>query len=95
MKKFSLLTNDQIRKHLANTSPAKVTHSFSKTRRFFNSNPEYLTPHPDAKRPSMAALPLFPTATAASDSANAQISRIIPSYLLDHPHINKDLNSIN
>lgn len=41
MKKFSLVSNEDIRKHLANTSPAKVTHSFSKSRRFLDPNPEY------------------------------------------------------
>ena len=40
MKKFSLVCNEDIRKHLANTSPAKITHSFSKSRRFLDANPE-------------------------------------------------------
>ncbi len=42
MKKFSLATNEQIRKHLANSSPAKITHAFPKSRRFGNPNPEYV-----------------------------------------------------
>lgn len=42
MKKFSLVNNETIRRHLANTSPAKVVHSFSKSRRFDKPNPEYI-----------------------------------------------------
>jgi len=41
MKKFSLVSNEEIRKHLANTSSAKISHSFSKSRRFLEHNPEY------------------------------------------------------
>lgn len=39
-KKISLVSNEDIRKHLANNSPAKITHSFSKSRRFLEPNPE-------------------------------------------------------
>jgi len=39
MKKISLVDNEKIRKHLANNSPAKITHAFPKSRRFSNPNP--------------------------------------------------------
>ena len=79
MKKFSLITNENIRKHLANNSPAKITHSFSKSRRFLDPNPEYPHCHTDAKRPTMVALLRSPNATAASASAAGQISPRAPS----------------
>lgn len=33
-KKISLVSDEDIRKHLANNSPAKITHSFSRSKRF-------------------------------------------------------------
>jgi len=41
MKKFSLLPNEKVRKHLANTSPAKFICAFAKSPRFMRANPEY------------------------------------------------------
>jgi hypothetical protein len=41
MKKFSLVSNESVRKHLANTSPAKITNAFAKSPRFMRANPEY------------------------------------------------------
>jgi hypothetical protein len=40
MKKFSIVSPDEIRKHLANKSKSKVTHIFSKSKRFLDPNPE-------------------------------------------------------
>lgn len=50
---MSIISPDNIRNHLANKSPSKVAHAFSKTKRFKSPNPEYHTPHADAKWPSM------------------------------------------
>lgn len=84
MKKFSLVSNENIRKHLANTSPAKITHSFSKSRRFLDPNPEYPDRHSDAKRPITAAQPHFPNVTAALVSAAGPISPRVQLSLLLH-----------
>lgn len=50
---MSIISPDNIRNHLANNSPSKVAHTFSKTKRFNSPNPEYHTPHSDARWPSM------------------------------------------
>ena len=50
MKKFSLITNDAVRSHLANNSPAKVTHAFPKAKRFGNKNPEYPRVYSDVNK---------------------------------------------
>ena len=65
MKKFSLITNDAVRNHLANKSPAKVTHAFPRSKRFGNANPEYIQIDPDAKRPSTIHLPPSPLSPSA------------------------------
>ena len=41
MKAYSTIDPDTIRNHLANHSPAKIAHQFSKTKRFPDINPEY------------------------------------------------------
>lgn len=40
MKTYSTIDPDSIRKHLANNSPTKIAHQFSKTKRFPDINPE-------------------------------------------------------
>ena len=79
MKKISLVSNENIRKHLANTSPAKITHSFSKSRRFLDPNPEYPFDNPDANRPTTVALLHSPNVTVASALVIAPISPRAPS----------------
>ena len=74
MKKFSLLSNEQIRKHLANTSPAKVTHSFSKSKRFTKKDPQFDIIYSGARKPSTAVLLPSQTDPVALVSANDQIS---------------------
>lgn len=37
---MSLLSLDSIRNHLANHSPSKMVHAFSKSKRFSSPNPE-------------------------------------------------------
>ncbi len=49
---MSIISPDNIRNHLANNSPSKVAHAFSKGKRFKSPNPEYPISHPDAKWPS-------------------------------------------
>ena len=65
MKKFSLVNNEAIRKHLANTSSAKVTHAFPKAQRFGATNPEYILSHLDANK-------LFTVAALPSQNANPE-----------------------
>ncbi len=42
MQNISVISSDTIRNHLANHSPSKIAHQFSKTKRFADPNPEYI-----------------------------------------------------
>ena len=97
MKKFSLLSNDAVRNHLANKSPAKVTHAFPRSKRFGKDNPEYTIIYPDVKRPSTIHLPpslLFPSARVVSASAKNLTSPSTPSSLQDLPDISIEVSLI-
>lgn len=98
MKKFSLITNDAVRNHLANKSPAKVTHAFPRSKRFGNANPEYIQIYQDAKKPSTIHLlpsPLFPSGRVALALAKNLTSLKTPSFLQGHPDISTAVNSTN
>lgn len=41
---MSLISPDKIRNHLGNHSPSKITHAFTKSKRFITANPEYRSP---------------------------------------------------
>lgn len=47
---MSIVSAELIRNHLANTSPTKIAHVFSKSKRFLSPNPEYHKFHIDAGR---------------------------------------------
>lgn len=47
---MSIVSAELIRNHLANTSPTKIAHVFSKSKRFLSPNPEYRMFHADASR---------------------------------------------
>lgn len=84
MKKFSLIDNDKIRKHLANTSPAKITHAFPKSKRFSNPNPEYRMEHLDARKHStIQRNPPYRRGTAALASVKGQTSPRTVSFRRD------------
>jgi hypothetical protein len=90
MKKFSLIDNDKIRKHLANTSPAKVTHAFPKSRRFSNPNPEYRMSKLDVRRHSTIRRNLLcRRGIAALDLAKGQTSPRTVSFRRDLPPTDK------
>ena len=94
MKKFSLLTNEQVRKHLANTSTAKVTHVFPKAKRFSNPNPEYVCFDIGVKKPAIWDRPhLFPRDEVASVLGKGLILLRTRSFLLVPRHINSDHSS--
>jgi len=50
MKRFSLVDNEAIRKHLANRSTSKMAHAFSKSQRFLPATPEYQQTYTDANK---------------------------------------------
>lgn len=39
MQKISLISPEKIRNHLANSSPSRFVHSFSRSKRFASANP--------------------------------------------------------
>lgn len=49
MQAFSLLSPEAIRNQLTNNSPSKVTHAFTKSKRFLSPNPEYKYINIDAR----------------------------------------------
>ena len=57
--KISLVSPDAIRRHQANTSKTKIACAFSKSNRFDNPNPEYLSFYNiDAQRHSIPRINL-------------------------------------
>lgn len=87
MKKFSLISNENIRKHLANTSPAKITHSFSKSKRFLEVNPEYCYIYLDASKFVMKVHLLFQKDIVELGLEEGQILLRTLLMLQHHQHI--------
>lgn len=85
-KRISLVDNDKIRNHLANNSPAKIVHSFSKSKRFLDPNPEYLLHHPDVRQSHMTLnIPPLEKGIVESASGNGLTSQRIELCHQGHP----------
>lgn len=66
---FSLVPPETINHHLANYSPTKQVHQFSKTPRFLTSNPEYFITDSDAPMLSTPTIVSFLKGRPASATA--------------------------
>ena len=78
--KVSLVSPDAIRNHLANTSPAKISHSFTRSRRFSPANPEYPSIDPGARRHATTTPAPSPKSRPPSATASAPTSPSPQSY---------------
>jgi hypothetical protein len=83
MDKMSLLSPENIRNHLANNSPSKVAHAFSKGKRFKSPNPEYNPPHAGAKWPSIATIRANPRGRGPPSAREKDM--ILPKTWQKHP----------